>query len=112
MVADYLTPVHRNPKDMPNGLAYRMDESLMYFCFYSTSTALTVLDLAKKIRSALKEKGYAGPHDIFQRKEQKKLTARHSMDIGEINHKQGSNSSVLESASRKTTQGHQRNCHS
>jgi hypothetical protein len=71
MVADYLTPVHRNPDGMPKGLAYEMDESLIYFRFYSTSTTLTVPSLSEKIRNALKEKGYTGPHDIFQRKEQK-----------------------------------------
>ena len=49
-----------------------MDESLIYFRFYSTLTMLTVHSLSEKIRNTLKEKGYTGPHDIFQHKEQKK----------------------------------------
>ena len=70
MVADYLTPVHRNPEGMPKGLAYEMDENLIYFRFYSTSASLTVFSLANKIIQILNARDHVEPHDIFQRKTQ------------------------------------------
>ena len=78
MVADYLTPVHRNPEGMPRGLAYEMDESIIYFWFYSSSAKLTVLSLAEKIQEVLNSKDYIGPHNIFQSKTQTKKATEHS----------------------------------
>jgi hypothetical protein len=72
MVADYLTPVQRNPEGMPIGLAYARGENLIYFRFYSTSANLTVFSLADKITQTLNSRGLVGPHDLFQRKTQNK----------------------------------------
>ena len=71
MVADYLTLVHRNPKRMPKGLAYEMNENLIYFRFYSTSASLTVYSLTNKSIVTLNARDHVGPHNIFQHKNPK-----------------------------------------
>ena len=86
-----------------------MDKSLMYFRFYSTSTTLTILNLTEKIRNVLKEMVTPDRMAFSSAKSRGKVTAKCVMNVGGMNHKQGSNSSVLESASQKTNQGHQRN---